>query len=161
MYTHAQCGKCGAKAADKHKPNCNGRKVIVTVYGRADFELARSKAFDACPKIIRVYDNGGIDAGGTVDRYTIVRTTPAGFFCDGGARNQWYPVFFDISASAQPFHPQGVGMTSETTHRPLWNAGKWGGDQGRPDQYKPARWKDLPQDVRQCAWQLAFDDNEP
>ena len=161
MRTHLQCGKCGAKSADKHKPNCNGRKVNVIVYGRADFELARSKAFDARPDNIRVYDNGGVDAGGTVDRYTIIRTTPAGFFGDGGARDPWYPVFFDISASAQPFHPQGVGVTSETERRPLWNAGKWGGDQGRPNRFKPARWKDLPQDVRQCAWQLAFDDNEP
>ena len=161
MRTVNQCGRCGSRDKAPHKPGCKGRKVKTLIYGRADLNAARDTGYAKRPDNIRVYDNGGPDEGGSADRYTIIRTTPAGFYPD--ERSGWFGVYFDISANAAPFHPQGIGMTGETMYRPLWNAGKWGGAFMPPhvrELYKPARWSNLPEQVRKCAWQLAFDGGE-
>jgi hypothetical protein len=56
------------------------------------------------PKYIRAYDNGGVDNGGSVDRYTVVYT--------GKYRGKGQ--FQHVGMSASPFHPQGVGMHGES-----------------------------------------------
>lgn len=167
MRTVNQCGRCGARDEAAHKPGCIGRKVKTLVYGRADLDAAKAAGYDKRPDNIRVYDNGGIDNGGTVDRYTIIRTTPVGFRdYETAHRHNWCAFFAYVGASAQPYHPQGIGMGGETVSRPLWNAGKWGARKSDMpahvrERYVGARWADLPLDVRRCACELAFDDNEP
>jgi hypothetical protein len=66
------------------------------------------------PKCIRAYDNGGVDNGGSVDRYTVVYT--------GRYRgNGW---FQHVGMSGNPFCPQGVGMHGE--HPRQIDVNKWG-----------------------------------
>jgi hypothetical protein len=54
------------------------------------------------PKWIRVYDNGGVGGGGTVDRYTVIFT------------NLKLGVFPYLAMSGAPFHPQGFCQHGET-----------------------------------------------
>ena len=54
--------------------------------------------------VLGIYDNGGRSA----DRYTVVY---APYDLDG---TLWYTY---TAMSAAPYHPQGVGMYGETTHR--------------------------------------------
>jgi hypothetical protein len=54
------------------------------------------------PKYVRCYDNGGE----TADRYTVVFT---GHYTHKTNRSHWY-----VGMSAQPFHPQGIGMHGES-----------------------------------------------
>lgn len=51
---------------------------------------------------VRCYDNGGVDAKGSVDRYTVVYT---GRYRHLTAREQLY-----VSMSGSPFHPMGMGQ---------------------------------------------------
>lgn len=62
------------------------------------------------PKYVRCYDNGGTSA----DRYTVVYT--------GRYRGKgWFQY---VGMSANPFHPQGVGMHGE--HPQQIDVNKWG-----------------------------------
>ncbi len=54
-------------------------------------------------KNVKIYDNGGVDNGGTIDRFTAVFTNqperrPNTFAC--------------IAMNSAPFHPQGFGQHS-------------------------------------------------
>ena len=66
---------------------------------------------DYPPGLLAIYDNGGA----TIDRYTVV-FTPYNFF--GGLR------FPTLTMSANPTHPQGVGLRGESTRRPTRSPGE-------------------------------------
>lgn len=53
------------------------------------------------PRWIRCYDNGGVDAGGSGDRYTV---------CFTGRRGTQDNEAFYRAMSERPFHPQGIGL---------------------------------------------------
>jgi hypothetical protein len=62
------------------------------------------------PKYVRIYDNGGTEAGGTIDRFTVIfsgnyrkRLSTGGFDC-------WIQ---GIGMSEAPYHPQGFGQHCE------------------------------------------------
>ena len=81
------------------------------------------------PKKVKIYDNGGE----TCDRYTA---------CYTGTRTGSFGV---RGMSSAPFHPQGVGMWSEYPQRV---------DHPKYSHLgKPAKWENLPADVRFCIWQ--------
>ena len=164
MRTVNQCALCGARDSVPHQTGCKGRKVKIPVYGRADQRAAEEAGWPARPANIRCFDNGGTSA----DRYTLIRTTPTGHFKDTQreerGRCAYFATYSDISANSHPYHPQGIGITGETCYAPLWNAGKWGSQAGRLAAkvgYKPARWADLPEQVKRCCWDLASDEQEP
>jgi len=56
------------------------------------------------PRKVCIYDNGGVDAGGSIDRYTAVFT---------GTRS----VCNYLAMSEEPFHPQGFGQHGESESR--------------------------------------------
>lgn len=62
------------------------------------------------PRWIRVYDNGGLMLGGSIDRYCCVFT---GRYTHKTGGEHWF-----LSMSAYPFHPQGVGMHSSGRRQP-------------------------------------------
>jgi len=53
------------------------------------------------PKFVRIYDNGGTDEGGTIDRYTVLFT--------GQYRKRLECQFLILGMDAHPTHPQGFG----------------------------------------------------
>lgn len=74
------------------------------------------------PRWVRCYDN----SGETADRYTVVFT---GRYhtgnCRGGRDRRTHADIcrtFVLSLSERPFHPQGVGLSSELPGRPDVNA---------------------------------------
>ena len=76
------------------------------------------------PKCIRAYDNGGVENGGSVDRYTVIYTGKYRTLGTkrGDARNVgWFQY---VGMSESPFHPQGVGMHGE--HSQQIDVNKWG-----------------------------------
>lgn len=58
------------------------------------------------PRYVRAYDNGGQDAGGSFDQYTVVFTGSAPVARLQGAPAQ-YPY---VGMSTRPYHPQGFGQ---------------------------------------------------
>lgn len=145
-----QCGRCGAREKSPHRETCRGRKVKIVVYDKLDFSHAADAKFAQRPDNIRVTDNGGTSA----DRYTVYRTTPIGFVRDYPSYGPgWVGYFAYMGCSYNPFHPQGIGITGETPTR-LWER------RHRNGKERPIKWASLPKDVRQCAWQLAFDDTD-
>jgi hypothetical protein len=67
------------------------------------------------PKYIRCYDNGGVDNGGSIDRYTVVYT---GNYRRGKG---WFQY---VGMSESPFHPQGFGQHGENPTQ--IDVNKWG-----------------------------------
>jgi hypothetical protein len=65
------------------------------------------------PKYVRVYDNGGIMAGGTIDRYTIVFSGNYRKRLPNGQFDCWIQV---LGMSESPCHPQGFCQHSEYEH---------------------------------------------
>ena len=68
------------------------------------------------PRYVRCYDNGGVEKGGTIDRYTVCFTGRAS--CNRGE-------YVYLAMSAYPFHPQGFGQHGSTKGRPC-DLNKWG-----------------------------------
>ncbi len=91
-------------------------------YNKHSYKLDRRKRLmpKGVPKYCRVYDNGGVDKGGTFDRYTVVFTGRAAVI-KGGAVVQW-PY---LSMSEFPFSPQGFGQHGHSDNRPC-DLNKWG-----------------------------------
>ena len=81
---------------------------------------------DYPPGILAIYDNGGRTAA----RYTVVFTP----FASGG--DLWFST---LTMSANPSHPQGVGLRGEYSSRPT---------RGRGDRVISL--DDLPADCRRC-----------
>ena len=83
---------------------------------------------DSSPRYVRIYDNGGPEAGGSIDRYTIVFTR----------LKRFYPY---AGSSSSPFHPMGFYQHGEGDNGPI----------DRP-QYahlgKPITFLELPGDVQ-------------
>ena len=76
------------------------------------------------PKCIRAYDNGGVDNGGSVDRFTVVYT---GKYRTIGTKRGSARVLGDfqyVAMSALPFHPQGFGQHGESPHQ--IDVNEWG-----------------------------------
>lgn len=70
------------------------------------------------PRWVRCYDNGGVDAGGSNDQYTVVFTGRA------APMNDEWPY---LSMSAAPFHPLGFGQHGYSNRQPCDATGKgWG-----------------------------------
>ena len=81
---------------------------------------------DGQPKYVRCYDNGGVDNGGSCDRYTVVYTgnyrKPLTADCHQYyGRLSWVQY---VAMSADPYNPQGVGIHGE--HRTQIDVNKWG-----------------------------------
>ena len=65
------------------------------------------------PKCIRAYDNGGVDNGGSVDRYTVVYTGKYRTLGTKRGEARTLGNFQYVGMSAAPFHPQGFGQHGE------------------------------------------------
>ena len=65
-------------------------------------ERAWRLAPNGVPRLVRCYDNGGE----TADRYTVLFT--------GVYRRRTGGNFISVCMSANPYHPQGVGMHAES-----------------------------------------------
>lgn len=76
-------------------------------------ERQRSDRFlpEGKPRYVHIYDNGGK----TADRYTVV-------FTGRYAKRFDYPAGYTLvlGMNSYPFHPQGIGMTSEYDRRIDW-----------------------------------------
>jgi len=96
------------------------------------------------PRWIRCYDNGGK----TADRYCCVFT--------GRYTHKTNGSHFDLCMSADPFCPQGVGMTGESDTVIDSVNGSWGGVAVGKKCHLGTRilFKDLPEDCKKCVWQL-------
>ncbi len=114
------------------------------------------------PKYVRCYDNGGPEAGGSIDRYTVVftgnyqrnlwedgkLTEPVPNSYPGNTRKR--PLSYQyVGMNCAPFHPQGFGQHGESDRQ--IDVSKWG--------FAPAigrknhlglriRFEDLPEDCR-------------
>lgn len=69
------------------------------------------------PRYVRCYDNGGPDAGGSIDRYTVVFTGATAKRASGGE----VPY---LAMNCAPFHPQGFGQHGATNT--ACDVNKWG-----------------------------------
>ena len=63
------------------------------------------------PRYIRCYDNGGVEKGGTADRYTVC------YIGKKTGREDWYGY---VGMNAAPFHPQGFCQHGESELRIDW-----------------------------------------
>lgn len=61
------------------------------------------------PRYVRCYDNGGLDANGSCDRYTVV-------FSGKGYKVHGQYFHSILSMSETPFHPQGVCLHGEYSY---------------------------------------------
>lgn len=76
------------------------------------------------PRWVRCYDNGGIDAGGSADRYTVVFTGRRAAIRGGSAGSEW-PY---LAMNHEPFHPMGIGLHGYSKGRPCdVRKGSYGG----------------------------------
>jgi hypothetical protein len=62
-------------------------------------------------RLVRCYDNGGTEAGGSFDRYTVAYLNPEPF--EG---RRWYSY---VGMSTYPFDPQGFGCHAQTDGAPV------------------------------------------
>jgi hypothetical protein len=82
-------------------------------------------------KHVSCYDNGGVENGGSIDRYTVVYINRRKFHdlprSPNGVRplGWWDPVQY-VCMNCAPFHPQGFGQHRETEHRIDVRPGSWG-----------------------------------
>lgn len=69
------------------------------------------------PRYVRCYDNGGK----SLDRYTVVFT---GRYekREAYSRQSWFSY---LGMSANPFHPQGFGISDSSPNKPI-DTNKWG-----------------------------------
>ena len=86
------------------------------------------------PKHIRIYDNGGTDAGGTMDRYTVVYMAEPYY---RPHHPHYLTTFNSLGMNSQPFH--GIGQ-----HGPAMPGSHLG---------KRIKWEDLPQQCQQAVIQ--------
>ena len=101
---------------------------------------------DMAPRWVRAYDNGGRDAGGSIDQYTVVFTGRAAADKPQGCPNQW-PY---LAMNAAPFHPQGFGQHGHSNHQPCdVNKQGWAPAVGRKNHLGTRiNFADLPDDCR-------------
>ena len=62
-------------------------------------------------RLVRCYDNGGMDNGGSIDRYTVAYLAP-----DWNCGRKY---FGHVAMNHEPFHPQGFGQHGETYAAPV------------------------------------------
>lgn len=99
------------------------------------------------PRYVRCYDNGGESA----DRYTVCFTGRAGV-----SRSPGYRTEYSYRAmSAEPYHPQGVGLWGSSEGQPCDTMGErkghwyWPPAIGRKCHLgRRVRFQDLPKDCR-------------
>lgn len=108
---------------------------------------------DGIPRWIRCYDNGGIDRGGSGDRYTVVFTGAA---CHRACGDYPYRAM-----SVDPCHPQGIGLWCGHPHQAVDTLGRGGRGRAWPPALgrrnhlgRRIRFQDLP---RACQ-DLVMDD---
>lgn len=101
------------------------------------------------PRWVRVYDNGGADAGGSIDQYTVVFTGRAPVMKGGPGQANQYPY---LAMNCAPFHPQGFGQHGHTNHSPCDTPnGTWPPALGRKNHLGTRiKFSDLPYDCRRC-----------
>jgi hypothetical protein len=104
------------------------------------------------PRWVRCYDNGGVDAGGSIDQYTAVFTGQAAAMKMPGVAHQW-PY---LAMNSAPYHPQGFGQHGQSNHQPCdVNKHGWAPAVGRKNHLgKRIEFLDLPPDCQR----LVFDD---
>ena len=68
------------------------------------------------PKYVRCYDNGGVENGGSIDRFTVCFTGRA------ATRDGEFPY---LAMNGSPFHPQGFGQHGATKDHHC-DVNKWG-----------------------------------
>ena len=97
------------------------------------------------PRWIRIYDDGGVDEGGSIDRYTVVFT--GRYPKDKGPSGTEYPY---LAMNAEPFHPQGFGQHGSSKHSPVDTPdGKWAPAVGRKCHLgRRIEWQDIPVDCQ-------------
>lgn len=98
------------------------------------------------PRWIRCYDNGGVDNGGSGDRYTVCFTGKA------GSNDGEYSY---RAMSGDPFHPQGIGIWGASKNHHC-DVNKWGFAPmiGRKNHLgRRIRFQDLPEDCRKLVIQ--------
>lgn len=102
------------------------------------------------PRYVRAYDNGGVDAGGSIDNYTVVFTGRAAPDKLQGCPDQW-PY---LAMNGAPFH--GFGQHGHTNHQPCdVNKQGWAPAVGRKNHLGTRiNFADLPDDCRR----LVIDD---
>lgn len=98
------------------------------------------------PRYVRAFDNGGIDAGGSYDRYTVVYTGRAAT-SKGPDGRRWFSY---VGMSASPFHPQGFGQHGENPDRQIdVNPHGWPPAIGRSNHLgRRINFSDLPPDCQ-------------
>lgn len=93
------------------------------------------------PKYIRCYDNGGIDNGGSIDRYTVVFT--------GNYRKKTGGTFVYVGMNGAPFHPQGFGQHGESDSQIDVNKSGWPPAMGKKNHLgKRIPFTELPADCQ-------------
>jgi len=68
------------------------------------------------PRYIRIYDNGGVANGGSIDRYTVVFTGRYRYHIEGYGLS-W---FLYLAMNGAPFDPQGFCQHGESPERIDW-----------------------------------------
>jgi hypothetical protein len=91
------------------------------------------------PRYVRCYDNGGVDMGGSFDRYTVVFT--------GRYRGKgWFQY---LAMNSAPFHPQGFGQHGENITQIDVNASGFAPAIGRKNHLgKRIPFSELPPDCK-------------
>ena len=80
---------------------------------QTDHMAIRARLANHRNKLARFYDNGGTEAGGTIDRYTAVYLSPL------TDQKTGRPIAWEYAAmNSCPFHPQGFGQHGETRNGP-------------------------------------------
>ena len=108
-----------------------GKKNII------DIERRERLIPGGIPRYVRCYDNGGE----TADRYTVVFT---GHYRHKTNGSQWH-----LGMSADPFHPQGIGMHGESKtsiDTPTYS-----------HLGKKVKFETLPEKVKECVIQTYVD----
>lgn len=77
---------------------------------QTDHMVIRARLVNPRNRLARFYDNGGPEAGGSIDRYTAVYLSPV---------NPGDPIhrqrYGYVAMSSCPFHPQGFGQHVESS----------------------------------------------
>jgi hypothetical protein len=103
------------------------------------------------PRWIRCYNNGGTDAGGSMDQYTVCFTGRAAVTHTPGYASE-YPY---VAMNAAPFHPQGFGQHGSSKGKHC-DTNKWGFAPmvGKRNHLGlRIRFQDLPEDCRKLVVQ--------
>jgi len=112
----------------------------------------QQKRFDSLcpqgiPRYVRLYDNGGLDEqGGSADRFCAVFS--------GNYTRKTGGMHWVVGMSEHPYHPQGVGMSSEYRKMVDCLHGNWPPAIGRKCHLGTRiRFQDLPKDCQHLVLQ--------